>query len=222
MSAWRGGHGCLDRACCTTSLCGGIVGSGRSLGLPPLSTGRPGTAAPVRWGSTPIASCRITSTSSWRRGPPPLARFMQGVQETSTHYFNPTHHKVGHVFQGPYKAIVCANEPYLSALIRYIQLNPVRAGLVRRPLEKVLTAVADHLRGAPAVLKGPDRGWRIARRRTLTAYTLVRRAGFPVTHVAAAWGRDITTVSASLSRLAAALEKNRGLAREVQRLEKIV
>ena len=92
----------------------------------------------------------------------------------------------------------------------------------RQPPDTVLTAVAGHLRVAPAVLQGPDRGWRIARRRTRTAYALGRRAGFPVTDVAAAWGRDVTTGSASRSRLTAAREKNRGLAREGQRLEKIV
>lgn len=63
----------------------------------------------------------------------PVAKFMQGVQQSYTQYFNGVHHKVGHLFQGRYKAIVCEKDRYLLALIRYIHLNPVRAKLVQRP-----------------------------------------------------------------------------------------
>jgi hypothetical protein len=37
------------------------------------------------------------------------------------------------VFQGRYRAIVCDSEAYLLTLVRYIHLNPVRAGLVADP-----------------------------------------------------------------------------------------
>jgi transposase InsO family protein len=46
-------------------------------------------------------------------------------------YFNLRHNRVGHLFQNRYKSIVCEEERYLVELIRYIHLNPVRAGLVR-------------------------------------------------------------------------------------------
>jgi len=62
-----------------------------------------------------------------------LAKFMQGLQQSYTQYFNRRHRKVGHVFQGRYKAIICEREKYLWALVRYIHLNPVRARLARRP-----------------------------------------------------------------------------------------
>jgi len=35
--------------------------------------------------------------------------------------------------QGRHKAILCQSERYLSELVRYIHLNPVRAGIVTRP-----------------------------------------------------------------------------------------
>ena len=63
----------------------------------------------------------------------PLAKFMQGLQQSYTQYFNRRYRKVGHLFQGRYKAIICDKEKYLLALLRYIHLNPVRAGLVKRP-----------------------------------------------------------------------------------------
>lgn len=64
---------------------------------------------------------------------PPLSKFMQGLQQSYTQRFNRVHGKVGHLFQGRYKAIVCDRDAYLATLIRYIHLNPVRARLVERP-----------------------------------------------------------------------------------------
>jgi putative transposase len=69
----------------------------------------------------------------------PLAKFMQELQQSYTQYFNRSHRKVGNLFQGRYKAIICNNDKYLLALVRSIHLNPVPAGLVKRP-EGIATA----------------------------------------------------------------------------------
>jgi REP element-mobilizing transposase RayT len=66
-------------------------------------------------------------------GSPPLAKFMQGVQQSYTQYFNRRYRKVGHLFQGRYRAIICDRDKYLLALVRYIHLNAVRAKLASRP-----------------------------------------------------------------------------------------
>ena len=66
-------------------------------------------------------------------GAAPLAKFMQGLQQSYTQYFNRSYRKVGHLFQGRYKAIICDKDRYLLALVRYIHLNAVRAGLAKRP-----------------------------------------------------------------------------------------
>ncbi len=63
----------------------------------------------------------------------PLAKFMQGLQQSYSQYFNRKHRKTGHVFEGRYKAILCQKDQYLLQLIRYIHLNPVRACMVRSP-----------------------------------------------------------------------------------------
>lgn len=44
--------------------------------------------------------------------------------------FNRRHRRTGHLFQNRYKSILCQEDPYLLELIRYIHLNPLRAGLV--------------------------------------------------------------------------------------------
>lgn len=236
----------------------------------------------------------------------PLSKFMQGLQQSYTQYFNRTHRKVGHLFQGRYKAIICERDHYLLALLRYIHLNPVRAKLVatpeehpysghrvylagkataildpakglallggrrayrqfvleglaeghndayyeaedqrflgteefrnrvqaeekgeqqprmKRSLAGALRILAAHIEMAPEILRGPDRGWVVARLRTLVAYVLIRRLGFGVSEVAAYLGRDVATVSALLARFADRLKADQRIKEEVERLAKIV
>jgi putative transposase len=59
-----------------------------------------------------------------------LALFMRRLLTGYAVNFNYRHHRCGHLFQNRYKSIVCEEEPYLLELVRYIHLNPVRAGLV--------------------------------------------------------------------------------------------
>ena len=66
-------------------------------------------------------------------GSTPLAKFMQGLQQSYTQHFNRRYRKVGHLFQGRYQAIICDRDKYLLALVRYIHLNAVRAKLATRP-----------------------------------------------------------------------------------------
>ena len=56
----------------------------------------------------------------------PLSKIMQGIQASYTQSYNRRHRKVGHLFQGRYKAILCDRDAYLLELVRYIHLNPGR------------------------------------------------------------------------------------------------
>ncbi|WP_259504797.1 REP-associated tyrosine transposase [Shewanella baltica] len=60
-----------------------------------------------------------------------LAKGMRQLNGVYTQKFNRAHARVGHVFQGRYKAILVDKNNYLVELARYIVLNPVRAGMVR-------------------------------------------------------------------------------------------
>ncbi len=46
-------------------------------------------------------------------------------------YFNRRHSRTGHLFENRYKSILCEEETYLLALIRYIHLNPIRAKIIQ-------------------------------------------------------------------------------------------
>lgn len=67
------------------------------------------------------------------RGPVALSRAMLALQSFYAQRFNLRHERVGHLFQGRYKAFLVQDERYLFALLRYIHLNPVQARLVDRP-----------------------------------------------------------------------------------------
>ena len=62
-----------------------------------------------------------------------LVKVMHGLNGGYTGYFNRKHNRVGHLFQGRYKAILVERESYLVELSRYVHLNPVRAGMVDTP-----------------------------------------------------------------------------------------
>ena len=60
-----------------------------------------------------------------------LSKGMRQLNGVYTQRFNRKHQRVGHVFQGRYKAIIVQKDSYLLELARYIVLNPVRAEMVR-------------------------------------------------------------------------------------------
>jgi len=90
-------------------------------------------------------------------GSQPLSRFMQGLQQSYTQYFNRKHRKVGHLFQGRYKAIVCQTDEYLLSLVRYIHLNPIRAKMVRKLEEYPYSGHRNYAEGRASEILEPGR-----------------------------------------------------------------
>lgn len=66
-----------------------------------------------------------------RRTKQPASTVMSRLLTSYALYFNKRHKRAGHLFQNRYKAIICQEDSYLFELIRYINLNPVRAKLVK-------------------------------------------------------------------------------------------
>jgi len=64
---------------------------------------------------------------------PNLSLGMRQLNGVYTQAFNRSHQRVGHVFQGRYKAILVEKGSHLLELCRYVVLNPVRAGMVAKP-----------------------------------------------------------------------------------------
>jgi putative transposase len=62
-----------------------------------------------------------------------IGRIMHRLLTGYSQYYNRRYRRVGHLLQGRHKSILCQSDRYLAELVRYIHLNPVRAGMVQRP-----------------------------------------------------------------------------------------
>jgi len=65
-----------------------------------------------------------------KTGLTPIATVMRRLLTGYAVSFNLRHQRQGHLFQNRYKSILCQEDAYLKELVRYIHLNPLRAGLV--------------------------------------------------------------------------------------------
>lgn len=66
-----------------------------------------------------------------RTGSGGLSRFMRRLMSGYAVAFNARHKRSGYLFQNRFKSIVCQQDPYFTELVRYIHLNPLRAGVVK-------------------------------------------------------------------------------------------
>lgn len=64
-----------------------------------------------------------------------LAAILHHLNTSYTNYFNAKTGRVGHLFQGRYRALLVEKDRYALELSRYIHLNPVRARLVEEPMD---------------------------------------------------------------------------------------
>ena len=62
-----------------------------------------------------------------------ISRGMQWLNGTYASWFNKRHKRCGHLFQGRFKGILVEEASYFAEVIRYVVLNPVRAGMVAHP-----------------------------------------------------------------------------------------
>jgi putative transposase len=62
-----------------------------------------------------------------------LAAMMKGLTQKYAQYFNHRHQATGSLWDGRYKSCLVQTEGYLLTCQRYIEMNPVRAGMVQFP-----------------------------------------------------------------------------------------
>ena len=66
-----------------------------------------------------------------------LSEAMRDLNGEYGFWWNATHRRVGHVFQGRYKDQIVQHDRYLLTLLRYVAMNPVRARMVETPADWV-------------------------------------------------------------------------------------
>ena len=76
-----------------------------------------------------------------------ISKTLQSVGRRYVQYFNDTYKRTGTLWEGRYKATVIDSEQYLLTCMRYIELNPVRAGMVDKPGEYPWSSYAANAQG---------------------------------------------------------------------------
>ncbi len=82
----------------------------------------------------------------------PLAELSRGMKLLHTayaRYFNDRHEHVGHLFQGRFKSLLVDRQNYGTALVRYIERNPIQAGLADQPWDYPWSSCRSFLGLAP-------------------------------------------------------------------------
>jgi len=67
----------------------------------------------------------------FKSGKQGISSVMRKVLTWYAQYYNRRHKRTGHLFENRYKSILCDEDNYLLALVLYIHLNPLRAGIVK-------------------------------------------------------------------------------------------
>jgi putative transposase len=62
-----------------------------------------------------------------------ISKLIQNIAFRYARYINNKEKRVGHLFQGRFKSILVEDGEYLLKLVRYVHLNPVKAGIVEKP-----------------------------------------------------------------------------------------
>lgn len=78
-----------------------------------------------------------------------IGKVMQSVGRRYVQYFNYTYQRTGTLWEGRYKATLIDSEAYLLTCYRYIELNPVRAGMVTSPVSYPWSSYAYNVQGRP-------------------------------------------------------------------------
>ncbi len=100
----------------------------------------------------------------WPRANGDLSRWMQWLLTSHVRRYHRHYHGSGHVWQGRFKAFPIEQDEHLLAVLRYVERNPLRAGLVRRAEAWAWSSAAWRVSGQrPALLSewpvGCPRNW---------------------------------------------------------------
>lgn len=117
-----------------------------------------------------------------------LSQLMRQLNGVYTQFYNRRHRKVGHLFQGRFKGILVDKNAYLLEVCRYVELNPVRARIIRDPGKWAWSSYRAHTgQDSPpawldtasvhAQLLGRDAQGRADQRKAATRYVALVAAG---------------------------------------------
>jgi len=87
--------------------------------------------------------------------PHAVSKSMQYLGRYYVRYFNYRYQRTGTLYEGRFRSSIIQSEQYLLACQRYIELNPVRAGMVDHPAEYKWSSYRAHALGAKVKMWTP-------------------------------------------------------------------
>ena len=79
-----------------------------------------------------------------REGEVPVSEIFRKLGTSYVYWYNSRHGRVGHLFQDRFKSQIIDSVPYFLHAIRYIHLNPVKAGICKDPGEYLYSSYRDY------------------------------------------------------------------------------
>ncbi|MFQ5644862.1 MAG: transposase [Thiogranum sp.] len=104
----------------------------------------------LRYGVAVHAYCLMTNHVHFLatpQHPASISDTMKVVGSRYARYINHRYHRTGTLWEGRHRASMIQSERYLLTCYRYIELNPVRAGIVKHPKEYRWSSYGANARG---------------------------------------------------------------------------
>ncbi|WP_273209756.1 transposase [Marinobacter subterrani] len=84
-----------------------------------------------------------------------LSNFMQSIGRRYVRYFNRRYDRTGGLWEGRFRSCLIDSENYLLSCQRYIEMNPLKAGMVNNPEDYWWTSYQCHALGKPSNMHQP-------------------------------------------------------------------
>jgi len=91
----------------------------------------------------------------WPRADGDLSDYMMWLLTAHVRRYHQHYHGSGHVYQGRFRSFPIQEDDHLLTVLRYIERNPLRAGLVQRAQDWVWSSAAPAQGGGPILDPGP-------------------------------------------------------------------
>lgn len=112
-----------------------------------------------KWGARVLAYCLMTNHVHLLIIPKKdesLYKMMQGITLCYTQYINRTYSKTGRLWESRYHSCIVDKDAYLWSVARYIEQNPVRAKIIRKPEDYPYSSAKAHILSLPDDLLGGE------------------------------------------------------------------
>ena len=88
-----------------------------------------------------------------------LANLMKNLGQRYTQYINKTYFRSGTLWEGRFKSCIVREDLYLLGCYRYIELNPIRAKMVKHPAEYRWSSYRSNAQGEPSSIITPHNAY---------------------------------------------------------------